>query len=192
MVHALVLRGPEGTKAAFAANRQARVDAGLPAQTTDNFAYAALVAVGETEEEGMRLGEKLLWFLNTSMKSAPQFGKFLPGGAPPEAAPMIYRSRRAPDTPTPAGMKPSIGGALIGTTPHQAKAQGILFAGTPDSVYKQIMDFYNFVGGFGHLVMIGRSGPMTHAETEKSINLFSREVLPRLKAIAPVQAGFNQ
>jgi alkanesulfonate monooxygenase SsuD/methylene tetrahydromethanopterin reductase-like flavin-dependent oxidoreductase (luciferase family) len=193
MVHALVLRGPEGTKTAYAANRRARAEAGLPHSTTERFAYAALVAVGDTEEEGMRLGKKLLWFLNTSMKSAPQFGKFLPGAAPPEAAPMIYRTRpRATASPAPANMKPSMGGALIGTTPEQAKAQGILFAGTPDSVYQQIKDFYDFVGGFGHLVMIGRSGPMTHAETEKSINLFSREVLPRLQAITPVVAGFNQ
>ena len=93
MVHTLVLRGPEGTRAAFAANRRARVEAGLPPSTTERFSYAALVAVGETEEEGLRLGEKLLWFLNTSMKSAPQFGKFLPGAAPPEAAPMIYRTK---------------------------------------------------------------------------------------------------
>ena len=73
MVHTLVLRGPEGTSAAFAANRRARAEAGLPPSTTERFGYAALVAVGETEEEGLRLGEKLLWFLNTSMKSAPQF-----------------------------------------------------------------------------------------------------------------------
>ena len=193
MVHALVLRGPDGTKASYAANRRARVDAGLPPSSTEKFAYAAMVAVGDTEEEGMRLGGKLLWFLNTSMKSAPQFGKFLAGGAPPEAAPMIYRTRpKASSTPPPGTMKPSMGGALIGTSPEQAKAQGILFAGTPDSVYQQIMDFYDFVGGFGHLVMIGRSGFMNHEETEKSINLFAREVLPRLKAIAPVTAGFNQ
>ena len=195
MVHALVLRGPEGTKAAYAANRRARVAAGLEPSTTERFAYAAMVAVGETEEEGMRLGGKLLWFLNTSLKSAPQFGKFLPGGPPPEVAPMIYRTRpRASSTPAPSNMKPSVANpsALMGTTPEQAKAQGILFAGTPDSVYKQIMDFYNFVGGFGHLVMIGRSGFMTHDETEKSINLFASEVLPRLKAITPVLAGFNQ
>jgi hypothetical protein len=62
----------------------------------------------------------------------------------------------------------------------------------PTPVYKQIMDLYDFVGGYGHLVMIGRSGFMTHAETEKSISLFAREVLPRLKVIAPVEAGFNQ
>ncbi len=197
MVHALVLRGPEGTKTAYTANRRSRVAAGLPPSTTDRFAYAALVAVGETEEAGMRLGQKLMWFLNTSMKSAPQFGKFLPGGAPPEAAPMIYRTRPRANpsaTPMPANMKPSVGAsnALIGTTAEQAKAQGILFAGTPDSVYKQIKDFYDFVGGFGHLVMIGRSGAMNHEETEKSINLFARDVLPRLKAITPVIAGFNQ
>jgi alkanesulfonate monooxygenase SsuD/methylene tetrahydromethanopterin reductase-like flavin-dependent oxidoreductase (luciferase family) len=153
--------------------------------------------VGETDEEGLRLGEKLLWFLNTSMKSAPQFNKFLPGVAPPQAAPMIYRTRprvstSAESQQAASTLRPSVGGGLIGTTPEKAKAQGILFAGTPDTVYRQIMELYNFVGGYGHLVMIGRSGFMTHAETEKSINLFAREVLPRLKEIAPVEAGFNQ
>ena len=199
MVHALVLRGPEGTRAAFAANRAARTEAGLPPSTTERFAYAALVAVGETEEEGLRLGEKLLWFLNTSMKSAPQFGKFLPGAVPPEAAPMIYRTRprvsgSAEARQAAGNLKPSVGdaGALMGMTVEKARAQGMLFAGTPDTVCRQIMDLYNFVGGFGHLVMIGRTGFMTHAETESSINLFAREVLPRLKAIAPVEAGFNQ
>jgi len=133
------------------------------------------------------------------MKSAPQFGTFLPGAAPPDAAPMIYRSRprvsKAAESENAAGnLKPSLGNAagLMSMTPARAIAQGILFAGTPDTVYRQIMDLYNFVGGYGHLVMIGRSGFMTHAETEKSINLFAREVLPRLKAIAPVRAGFNQ
>ena len=52
MVHVLVLRGPDGTRRAYAAHRQARAEAGLPKVTTDNFAYAALVYVGDTEEEG--------------------------------------------------------------------------------------------------------------------------------------------
>ena len=67
--------------------------------------------------------------------------------------------------------------------------RGILFAGSPDTVYRQIMDLYDDVGGFGHLVMVGRSGFMTHAETQKNITLFSKEVLPRLRAIAPVTVG---
>ena len=77
---------------------------------------------------------------------------------------------------------------LVSITPEQAMAQGILFAGSPDSVYRQIMEFYDRVGGFGHLAMIGRSGFMTHAESERGIRLFAREVLPRLREIAPVPA----
>src|SRR5690349_6548223 len=185
MVHVLVLRGPDGTKRAYAAHRRARAELGLPKVTTDNFAYAAFVYVGDTDEEGLRVGSKLLWFLHTSLKSAPQYSRFLPGNAPPEAAPQVYRS--AP--------KPAAGGVmsagqnaarLTSISAEQAMAQGILFAGNPDSVYKQVMDFYDKVGGFGHLSLVGRSGFMTHPESEKSIRLFSKEVLPRLREIKPV------
>ncbi len=87
MVNVLVLRGPEGTKRAWAAYRQARVEAGLPPVSSDHFGYAALLYVGDTHEEGVRIGSKLMWFLNTSLKSAPQYGRFLPGTVPPQFAP---------------------------------------------------------------------------------------------------------
>ena len=80
-------------------------------------------------------------------------------------------------------------GALIGITAEQAMERGILFAGSPDTVYEQIMSFYKEVGGFDHLIMVGRSGFLTHAEAEKGIRLFSKEVLPRLREIAPVPVG---
>jgi alkanesulfonate monooxygenase SsuD/methylene tetrahydromethanopterin reductase-like flavin-dependent oxidoreductase (luciferase family) len=196
MVHVLVLRGPDGTKRAYAAHRKARAEAGLPKVTTDNFAYAALVYVGETEEEGREIGSKLLWFLNTSLKSAPQYSKFLPGVVPPQFAPGVYRT--APRAPAAAdlvnaekGVAPASQNAqkLMSITTEDAMRQGILFAGNPDSVYRQIMEFYDTVGGFGHLAMIGRSGFMTHAESEKGIRLFAREVLPRLREVRPVEAG---
>jgi len=197
MVHVLVLRGPDGTKRAYAAHRKARAEAGLPKVTTDNFAYAALVYVGETEEEGREVGSKLLWFLNTSLKSAPQYSKFLPGVVPPQFAPDVYRTV---PRPAPAGAElvnaekgvtPASQNArkLMSITTDEAMRQGILFAGNPDSVYRQIMEFYDTVGGFGHLAMIGRSGFMTHAESEKGIRLFAKEVLPRLKEVAPVEVG---
>jgi alkanesulfonate monooxygenase SsuD/methylene tetrahydromethanopterin reductase-like flavin-dependent oxidoreductase (luciferase family) len=204
MVNVLVLRGEEGTKRAWAAYRQAREEAGLPHVTTDHFAYAAMVYVGDTHEEGVRVGSKLLWFLNTSLKSAPQYSKFLPGAVPPQSAPQVYRTAPQPTTQSGgsdgngarsanAGRSAASAGrnaaALIGITAEQAMAQGILFAGSPDTVYQQIMDFYDKVGGFGHLVMIGRSGFMTHAEAEKSIKLIAKEVLPRLQEIAPVTIG---
>ena len=191
MVHVLVLRGPEGTKRAYAAHRRARAEAGLPPVTTENFAYAALVYVGDTDEEGIRVGGKLLWFLNTSLKSAPQYAKFLPGTVPPQFAPQVYRTRPKPAAAdlvnAEKGVAPASQNAarLTTMTPEQAMADGILFAGSPDSVYRQIMEFHDKVGGFGHLAMIGRSGFMTHAESEKGIRLFAREVLPRLREVRP-------
>jgi alkanesulfonate monooxygenase SsuD/methylene tetrahydromethanopterin reductase-like flavin-dependent oxidoreductase (luciferase family) len=142
----------------------------------------------------------LLWFLNTSLKSAPQHSRFMPGTAPPEAAAQIYR-----DGPKPPN-GPDGGGAnltnaekgvasaqqnarrLMSLGVEEAMAMGILFAGNPDSVYRQITEFSDKVGGFNHLSMIGRSGFMTHRESEKGIRLFAKEVLPRLKEIKAVEA----
>jgi hypothetical protein len=50
------------------------------------------------------------------------------------------------------------------------------------------VEFSDTVGGFNHLSMIGRSGFMTHRESEKGIRLFANEVLPRLKEIRAVEA----
>ena len=96
MVNALVLRGPEASKRAFDAYRAARREAGLPAPGTDRFAYAALAYVGDTDEEGIRVGSKLLWFLNTSLKQSPQMSKFLPGRTPPEVTAQNYRTEPRP------------------------------------------------------------------------------------------------
>src|SRR5438046_565046 len=90
-INALVLRGPEASKRAFDSYRKARQEAGLPAPGSDKFAYAALCYVGDTDEEGLQVGSKLLWFLNTSLKQSPQMSKFLPGRNSPEMAPNIWR-----------------------------------------------------------------------------------------------------
>ena len=148
-INALVLRGPEASKRAFDAYKQARREAGLPAAGTDKFAYAVLCGVGDTDEEGLAVGAKTLWFLNTSLKQAPQMSKFLPGRNPPELAPNIWRT-------TGARGRPADG--LIGITAETAIARGILVAGNPDTVTRQIMDIYDKVGGFAHLIFIGRSG----------------------------------
>jgi alkanesulfonate monooxygenase SsuD/methylene tetrahydromethanopterin reductase-like flavin-dependent oxidoreductase (luciferase family) len=173
-VNALVLRGPEASKRAFDAYRQARREAGLPAPGSDRFAYAALTYVGDSDEEGLRVGSKLLWFLNTSLKQAPQMSRFLPGRMPPEAAAQNYRTRPRP------GMARRPADSLIGIDAGQAIARGILVAGNPDTVTRQIMDIYDKVGGFGHFIFVGRSGFLDHHEAEKGIRLMAREVLPRL------------
>jgi alkanesulfonate monooxygenase SsuD/methylene tetrahydromethanopterin reductase-like flavin-dependent oxidoreductase (luciferase family) len=176
MVNVLVFRGPEETKRAWTAYRQARADAALPEPGPDRFGYAAFVYTGETDEEGMRVGSKLLWFLNTGLKSAPQYSKFLPGQIPPRAAPGLYRT-----TPPPgAALRPAAG--LIGITAEQAIARGLMFAGNPDTVYRQIREFQDKAGNFEHLVLASRSGFMTHDEATRGLKLFAREVLPRLSS----------
>ncbi len=171
-----------------------RAKAGLPKVGTDRFAYAALVYVGDTHEEGVRIGSKLLWFLNTSLKSAPQYARFLPGTVPPQFAPAVYRTAPAPngngassaDKLAASGAKNN--SALIGISTEAAMQRGLLFAGSPDTVYQQITDFYEKVGGFDNLVMVGHSGYMTHVEAKQGIKRFAQDVLPRLKEVAPQPA----
>jgi hypothetical protein len=74
--------------------------------------------------------------LNTSLKSAPQFNKFLPGAAPPAVAPDLYRTRPKQDAgmalnDAEKGVAPASRNAekLISITTPQAVEQGILFAG---------------------------------------------------------------
>jgi alkanesulfonate monooxygenase SsuD/methylene tetrahydromethanopterin reductase-like flavin-dependent oxidoreductase (luciferase family) len=178
MINALVLRGPEASKRAFDAYRAARREAGLPAPGTDRFAYAALAYVGDSDEEGVRVGSKLLWFLNTSLKQAPQMSKLLPGRSPPEVTAQNYRTR--PRAAAGGAARPVEG--LIGINAEQAIARGILVAGNPDTVYRQIMDIYDKVGGFANFIFVGRSGFLDHKEAEKGIRLMAKEVIPRLPA----------
>ena len=59
---------------------------------------------------------------------------------------------------------------------------GIMFCGTPDQVYAQIVEFCEYCGGMGNLLMMGHAGPMSHEDTVDNLTLFAKEVLPRLKA----------
>jgi alkanesulfonate monooxygenase SsuD/methylene tetrahydromethanopterin reductase-like flavin-dependent oxidoreductase (luciferase family) len=56
-------------------------------------------------------------------------------------------------------------------------------AGTPETVYAQIKEFYDHVGGLGHLLMMGQGGHLNHEDTVDNLTMFSKEVLPRLQAL---------
>ena len=183
MVNIMVMRGVDVTKRAWASYRQARAEAGLSKPATDRFGYSAFVYVGDTDEEGVRAGSKLLWFVNTSMKSAPQYAKFLPGQTPAEFAPQLPQPCHGDGDRAP---RRNLGLNRPGVIAEMAMAGGRMYAGNPDTVYNQIMEFYDKVGGFGHLIMVGKTGFITHAEAVKNITLFSKEVLPRLREIKPV------
>ena len=65
---------------------------------------------------------------------------------------------------------------------------GLVFAGNPDSVYRQIMQFSEHVGGSGHLLLMGQAGYLDHKETVKGMEMFAREEYPRLKEQAALAA----
>ena len=66
----------------------------------------------------------------------------------------------------------------------------IVFVGTPDQVSRQISEFYERVGGFGNLLMMGHAGDMSHEDTVDNLTLFGREVLPHLKSLkSPAPQG---
>ena len=60
---------------------------------------------------------------------------------------------------------------------------GILFCGTPDQVYQQIVDFAASCGGMGNLLSMSHAGFMSHEDTVGNLTLFAKEVLPRLKEL---------
>ncbi len=148
----------------------------MPAPGEDRFSYMAFGYVGDTDEEALRIGQKIAWFLTVSIKSAPQFAKFLPGKIVPEMAPAAWRAG-ASRRPRPTNLDVE---RLIG--------QGQMFAGNPDTVARQIKEFRKRVGGVRHVIMMTRQGLVTHAEAEKSFTLAAKEVLPQLQDLPPVDA----
>ncbi len=173
IVNTLLFGGYMRTKQAYDAYKRARAEAGLPKPGEDRFSYMAFCYVADTDEEAMRVGQKIPWFLTVSMKSQPQMSKFQPGQIPPEMAPAAWRggvSKRPTDLSVPA---------LI--------AQGQMFAGNPDTVARQIKEFRRRVGGVGRIIMMTRQGLVTHAEAQKSFSLVAREVLPQLQDLEPIE-----
>jgi alkanesulfonate monooxygenase SsuD/methylene tetrahydromethanopterin reductase-like flavin-dependent oxidoreductase (luciferase family) len=83
------------------------------------------------------------------------------------------------------GTTPPVVAFLRQATIDWAVEMGFVFMGTPDKVYAQLKRFYDHVGGFGHLLIMGQAGFLDHDETVHGIRTFAREVLPRLRAECP-------
>jgi len=164
-VGAVFLAGYQNIRKIFDGYRQAYREHHGKAMPLDRLAYCALVYVGDTQEEARAGADKLLWYLRTS-KGAPQFSN-PPGYHIPAVSAQFLKPAKA-------------GGAI---TVDDQMARGNLFAGTPDQVFEQIKTFWEYSGGFGHLLMMGHAGEMAHAESSRSMQRFAREVKPRLQAL---------
>jgi len=167
------------TPGIFGAYRKAAAEAGHEARP-HHLAYMALIGVGRTREEGRRRADQILGYSRTSGIVAPQFAN-PPGYVAPKLAGQVIKSAgaggaRATRLQTRDG-KP-INPRTVSV--EDAIGAGLVFAGTADDVWDQLKSFYDHVGGFGHLLMMGQGGTITHEDTVDNLTLFSKEVLPRL------------
>jgi alkanesulfonate monooxygenase SsuD/methylene tetrahydromethanopterin reductase-like flavin-dependent oxidoreductase (luciferase family) len=77
------------------------------------------------------------------------------------------------------------GGTLADITYDYLVDTGNIFIGSPDTVYKRILDFYEASGGFGMLMFHGGRDYATPEKLARSMKLFMDEVAPRLRHLDP-------
>lgn len=164
-VGATFLTGIDNTRLVFEGYREGWATQYGGAPPADRLAYAGLVYVGETDDDGMAGAERLSWYVSSN-KSPAQFMD-PPGYRPVQARLATVRSG------SPTGVRHLSIEALI--------ERGVMFAGSAQTVADQIVRFREQVGDFGHFLVMGQSGFMTREETIASLTRLSREVRPILE-----------
>jgi len=157
-VQATFLTGFGGTPAIYDSYRKGWREAGRGENVAiDRLAYAALVYAGESEREARAGAEKLLWYMTAN--KVPLHFCYPPGYVPTQVAAQILRG---------AAIDQHAANRANATVDKAIEA-GIMFAGTPDQVFRQIKKMYDHVGGFGHLLIMARPGFLEHDETVRGI-----------------------
>lgn len=153
----------------------------------DRMAYAAIVGVGTTRQEGLRRADSIADYVRTA-----------PVVAEPFTNPPGYNSIGANVAMLKAGprahrMVTDRNGVPIDhrtATVQQFMDTETVFAGTPDDVFNQLKAFNQRMGGVGHLLFFGQGGQLSHQDAKENIRLFGQEVAPRLMELGtPEQAA---
>lgn len=172
------LTGFDGTRAVFQAYRDRCAELNRQPPGDEKFGYAALVYAGKTDEEGLEGARKLLWYLHSN-KVAKQF-TYPPGYLPyfVRAAGLRGQQSSAPGAPATSPIPD-----LTSMSVEELIDRGIVFAGSAKSVTTQIERFYNHVGGFGNLLLMGQAGHMGHEETVRGLRRFAEDVVPAINRV---------
>jgi alkanesulfonate monooxygenase SsuD/methylene tetrahydromethanopterin reductase-like flavin-dependent oxidoreductase (luciferase family) len=163
---ATFLQPYENTRSLFDEYRKHYVDAGVPHQ--GGTAFLPLVYTADSASEAEKGAQELLWYIRSN-KTEPQFKN------PPGYASIALNVQ---------ALQGKFGGrteAVRAQGLDYMMEQGILIAGTPDTVAARIRKFYDQVGGFDHLLMMQQAGHLDHKRTVRSMTLFAKEVYPRIK-----------
>ena len=126
----------------------------------DRFAYLGLVGVAKDRDEARRRGDLVAGYLRSSGIVHLPF-RNPPGFLSAEDNARMLRGETPPRSYTKDRRVISMHSASV----EDLIAAGILFCGTPDEVYEQIVDFCDYCGGMGNLLMMGHAGYLTHEQT---------------------------
>jgi alkanesulfonate monooxygenase SsuD/methylene tetrahydromethanopterin reductase-like flavin-dependent oxidoreductase (luciferase family) len=143
----------------------------------DRMAFAAIIGVGDTRQEGLRRANIIADYVRTA-----------PVVAEPFTNPPGYNSVGANVAMLRAGprahrMVTDRNGVAIDhrtATIEQFMDTETVFAGTPDDVFNQLKAFNQRMGGVGHLLFFAQGGQLTHQDAKANIALFGKEVAARL------------
>ncbi len=144
----------------------------------DRFGYLGLTAVGSSEAEARRRGELVASYLRSLPFTPPPF-RNPPGYISVDDSVRLMKAAGRP--PSRSFTKEGRAINMMTASVQELIDAGIMFCGTPDQVYDQIVDFCGHCGGMGNLLSMGHAGCMSHEDTVENLTLFAKEVLPRLK-----------
>ena len=164
------------TKPLYDAYREGYMSKGRPAPPADRFAYLGLVAVASDEKTARARGEFVADYLRTGSIVHPPF-RNPPGYLSVADNVRMLKGDVRPRSGTRDGRFIDMRTASV----QDLIDAGVMFCGTPDQVYQQIVDFCNYCGGMGNLLMMGHAGYLGHEDTVDNLMLFGKEILPRLK-----------
>jgi len=166
-------------KPMFDAYRQRARELGWEAKP-DRLAYAAVVGVGQTRQEGLRRADQIADYVRTAplvaepFPNPPGYNSVAANVAIMKAGPRANRIVKDRHGETIDHRKATV---------EQFMDTDTVFAGTPDDVVDQISDFNRRMGGVGHLLFFGQGGFLNHKDAMENIRLFGREVAPRLREL---------
>jgi alkanesulfonate monooxygenase SsuD/methylene tetrahydromethanopterin reductase-like flavin-dependent oxidoreductase (luciferase family) len=166
-----------GTRPLYDAYREGYMKKWRKPAPADRVAYLGLVAVADNEAEARRRGDLVAGYLRTSAIV------HIPFRNPPGYLSVEDNARMLRGFTTPRGKaKDGRPVDIYRCSVQDLVDAGVMFCGTPDQVYDQIIDFTEYCGGMGNLLMMGQAGFLTHEDTVSNLELFAKRVMPRLKA----------
>ncbi len=168
-VGAVFLAGYQNIRKIFGGYREAYIKAHGSVPALDRLAYLGLCYVAENEREAEEGAKKLMWYMEAN--KVPLEWSNPPGYHPPAVSAMVMRGRSGSGVPA----QPKL---------NEQMQRGNVFAGTPDQVFNQIKQFWEYSGGFGNMLIMGQAGYLSDKDALKSMNLYSKEVYPRLRELA--------